>query len=49
MRPGHVNLTILPPVETAGLDRAAQKALPEQVARMIAEAKNAGKPQAGEG
>lgn len=48
MRPGHVNLTILPPIETAGLDRAAQKALPEQVARQIAAVKDAGKPQTGE-
>ena len=46
MRPGHVNLTILPPIETAGLDRAAQKTLPEQVARQIAAVKDAGKPQA---
>ncbi len=43
MKPGHVNLTILPPIETAGLDRAAQKALPEQVARQIAAVKDQGK------
>lgn len=43
MRPGQVNLTILPPIETAGMDRAAQKALPEEVARRIAAAKEQGK------
>lgn len=36
MRPGHVNLVILPPIETKGLDRAAQKALPQTVAALIA-------------
>ncbi len=39
MRPAHVNIHILPPVETANLDRAAQKELPAQVAAMIAETK----------
>ena len=29
MCPGHVTRTVLPPIETAGLDRAAQKALPD--------------------
>ena len=33
---GHVTMTVLPPIETAGLDRAAQKALPDEVARRIA-------------
>lgn len=28
MCPGHVTMTVLPPIETAGLDRTAQKALP---------------------
>ena len=36
MCPGHVTMTVLPPIETAGLDRAAQKALPDEVARRIA-------------
>ena len=39
MCPGEVTLTILPMIETKDLDRAAQKALPEQIAAMIAEAK----------
>ena len=39
MTPGHVTLTVLPVIETAGMDRAAQKALPEQIAAMIAQAK----------
>ena len=39
MCPGHVTLTILPLIETAGMDRAAQKALPGQIAEMIAKAK----------
>ena len=30
MCPGHVTMTVLPPIETAGLDRAAQKALPDE-------------------
>ena len=29
-------MTVLPPIETAGLDRAAQKALPDEVVRRIA-------------
>lgn len=44
MRPGHVTLTVLPPIETAGMDRAAQKALPDEVARRIAAVKD--KPKA---
>lgn len=36
MKPGEVKITILPPVETAGLDRAAQKAMPAQIAALIA-------------
>lgn len=39
MCPGTVNLTVLPMIETAGLDRAAQKALPNQIAEMIAKEK----------
>lgn len=39
MCPGTVNLTVLPMIETAGMDRAAQKALPKQIAEMIAEEK----------
>ena len=39
MCPGHVTLTVLPLIETAGMDRAAQKALPGQIAEMIAKAK----------
>ncbi len=39
MCPGHVTMTVLPPIETAGLDRAAQQALPDEVARRIAAAK----------
>lgn len=40
MKPGTVRVTFLPPVETAGLDRAAQKALPEEVRQRIAAAKD---------
>lgn len=40
MKPAHVNITVLPPVETGGLDRAAQRALGEQVAGLIAAAKD---------
>lgn len=36
MKPGEVKITILPPVETAGLDRAAQKTMPAQIAALIA-------------
>ncbi|MEG2931737.1 MAG: lysophospholipid acyltransferase family protein, partial [Ruthenibacterium sp.] len=36
MCPAHITMTILPAVETAQLDRAAQKALPAQVAASIA-------------
>lgn len=39
MKPAHVNVTILPPVPTAGLDRAQLKQLPGQVAGLIAAAK----------
>ena len=39
MCPGTVNLTVLPPIETKDLDRAAQKALPNQIAEMIAQDK----------
>lgn len=39
MTPGTVNLTVLPAIETADLDRAAQKALPGQIAEMIAKEK----------
>ena len=39
MTPGHVTLTVLPLIETAGMDRATQKALPEKIAAMIAQAK----------
>lgn len=42
MKPAHVNVTILPPVSTAGLDRAQLKQLPEQVAGLIAAAKQPG-------
>lgn len=35
IRPGHVVMTILPPVETEGLDRTQQKELPEEVRQMI--------------
>lgn len=35
MCPAHIVMTILPPVETAGLDRAAQKLLPAQIAAQI--------------
>ena len=40
MCPGNVTLTVLPLIETAGMDRAAQKALPNEIAAMIAEAKD---------
>ena len=42
MKPAHVNVTILPPVSTAGMDRAALKQLPGQVAGLIAAAKQPG-------
>lgn len=41
MKPAHVNITILPPVETAGLERAGQHELAAQVAQAIAAAKGA--------
>ena len=41
MKPAHVNITILPPVETAGLERTAQHELAAQVAQAIAAAKGA--------
>ena len=31
MHPAHVTITILPPVETAGMDRQAVRALPEEI------------------
>ena len=37
--PAKVNLTVLPAIETAGMDRLTQKALPEQVHDIIAKAK----------
>ncbi len=40
MKPAHVTITILPPVETAGLDRTAQRELGSRVAQMIAQAKS---------
>ena len=39
MKPAHVTITILPPIETAGMDRAAQHALGEETAARIAQAK----------
>ena len=39
MKPAHVNITILPPVETAGLDRTQKKELAQRVAGAIAAAK----------
>lgn len=41
MKPGTVRVTFLPPVETAALDRTAQKALPEEVRQRIACTKDA--------
>lgn len=40
MKPAHVRVLILPPIETASLDRAEQRALPQRVAQLIAEAKS---------
>ncbi len=37
MHPCHVIIRVLPPIETAGLDRAALKALPEQTRQLILE------------
>ncbi len=39
MTPGVVNLTVLPMIETAQLDRIEKKELPEKIAKMIAETK----------
>ena len=39
IRPGHIILTVLPPVETAGMDRQRQKDLGEEIRRMILEAR----------
>lgn len=39
IRPGHVILTVLPPIETTGMDKAQQKALPDEVKAMILEAR----------
>lgn len=47
MKPAQVRMTILPPVQTAGLDRAAQKALPEKVAAQIAAALEAARTAQG--
>ena len=38
MGPASVHITILPPVETAGLARAERKALPAKVAALVAAA-----------
>jgi len=46
MKPGVVRVTFLPPVETVGLDRAAQKALPDEIRRRIGEAKDGVAPPA---
>ena len=46
MCPAHVIITVLPSIDTAALDRAAQKALPEQVAAQIAAYLPQGKTQA---
>lgn len=35
MKPGHVNVSFLPPIETKGLDRAAKKQLPNETAAVI--------------
>ena len=40
MKPAHVRVLILPPIETASLDRAEQRALPQRVAQLIAEVKS---------
>ena len=37
MKPVHVTMRILPPVETEGLDRAAVKALPAQMEAIVRE------------
>lgn len=37
MCPAHVCITFLPPIETATLDRSAQRALPQQVSALIAQ------------
>ena len=39
IRPGHVILTILPPVETAGMDRQRQKELGEEIRDRILQAR----------
>ena len=39
MRPGTVKLTVLPAIETKGMDRAAQKELPHIIEEMIAQEK----------
>lgn len=39
MCPGHVKLTVLPAIETAGMDRMTQKELPQKVHDIIAHAK----------
>ena len=39
MCPGTVNLTVLPAIETEGMDRHAQHDLPNRIAEMIAKEK----------
>ena len=39
IQPAEVTVRFLPPVETRGLDRAQQKALPSQLRQLVAEAK----------
>ncbi len=39
IRPGHIILTILPPVETEGLDKTQQKNLNDEIRRMILDAR----------
>ena len=46
IRPGHVVLTILPPVETAGMERAEQKEFGEKVREMILAAREDSRKQA---
>ena len=41
IKPGHVAITVLPMIETEGMDRAQQKALPELVRQQIIDAREA--------
>lgn len=41
MKPAHVNITILPPIETKGMDRNTQRELAGRVAEQIRQAKDA--------